>query len=149
MTSANLTQKRLKELLHYDQDTGVFTGLVDRCFKASANKIAGSRYDSGYIYIAVDGKRYYAHRLAFYYMDGTFPPDQVDHINRAKDDNRWSNLRHADSSINNCNRSNNVAFPGVNWDKQTGKWKAQINKKHIGRFTTHLAACYARHSYQC
>jgi hypothetical protein len=89
-----LTQDRLRELLDYDPDTGIFTWMVNRRGgKAAVGVVAGSRNTDNYVSITVDGEEYLAHRLAFLYMTGAFPPKQVDHINTAKSDNRWCNLR--------------------------------------------------------
>ena len=89
-----ITQSELKELLNYDPATGVFTWLVSRG-RVKASSVAGHVHSRGYIVIMVDGRRHLAHRLAFVYMTGTFPDDQVDHINEIKADNRWINLREA------------------------------------------------------
>ncbi len=90
-----LTQKRLKELLHYDPDSGVFTWKVNRGGIAKAEVVAGCIGSHKYILINVDRKRYLAHRLAFLYMENHFPVNQVEHINRIKSDNCWGNLRHS------------------------------------------------------
>jgi len=147
-----LTQARLKGLLHYNPETGVFTRLVGSGSKR-AGDISGSLMLNGYLSICILSKKnLLAHRLAFLYMEGALPPNQVDHINRDRADNRWTNLRHATSKENNRNTVNNVSFIGVNWDKRHGKWKAIAARKegksrHLGNFKTHLAACYARHIY--
>ena len=104
-----LTQEELKELLHYDPDTGVFTWKKGRQGRIKKGGIAGNEDQSGYCKIVVKGKRYGAHRLAFLYMEGYFPEHQVDHINRDRGDNRWVNLREATHTCNmrNCSRSKN------------------------------------------
>ena len=131
MPSTILTQNRLKELLHYDPLTGIFTWIS----KPNQNILIGSEAGhvekvAGYIRIAIDKRKYAAHRLAFLYMLGSFPQDQVDHINHNIIDNRWSNLRPA-TSITNCrNKSlskyNTSGFNGVKWRKERNHWIAQI-----------------------
>lgn len=145
---AELTQEELKRLLDYDPGTGVFTWKAGRrCVRPG--DIAGTRTDRGYISIKVNRKLHKAHRLAWLYVNGEWPPDQIDHINRVRDDNRIENLRAVSHRENNKNRVNNTPFPGVCFDNHRQKWKAYIyfdgRKKHLGYFTTKLAACYARH----
>ncbi len=151
MTLKILTQEHLKEILYYEPDSGLFTWLRGNK-KIRMGAIAGTINNKGYIIIGINGRKYQAHRLAFLYINGEFPPDQVDHINRKRTDNRWSNIRHADRKINSHNRSDNAAFIGVNWHKRKMKWMVyspRINGRnsYLGCFITHLAACYARHSY--
>ena len=124
-----LTQKRLKELLHYDLNTGVFTR--QKPIRGMAvGSVCGCSDKDGYIHISVDKKRYKAHRLAWLYVNGSFPPDQIDHINRVKDDNRIENLRLATGSQNCQNqskrRNNKSGVIGVNWCKRERKWRARI-----------------------
>ncbi|WP_078452199.1 HNH endonuclease signature motif containing protein [Pseudomonas aeruginosa] len=98
------------------------------------------------------GKRQYAHRLAWLYMTGEWPSDQVDHVNCEKNDNRWSNLRIAGKSRNMQNiglRSNNSSgFTGVGYHRQTGRWRAFIvddgKMVHVGLFDTIDEAATAR-----
>ena len=131
-----LTHEKLKSLLHYNQDTGVFTWLVRRGGDANAGTLAGCKHGHGYIDIKIDDKTYQAHRLAFLYVTGEWPKkDEVDHINRIRDDNRWANLREADVSENRSNvaiRSDNKSGgKGVYWRKEERKWNASI--RHNGK----------------
>ena len=88
-----ITQERLKELLHYDPETGVFTWKVDKGTRARAGQEAGCLNGvSGYIDISIDKKLEKAHRLSFLYMDGSMPPEHTDHINGIRNDNRPQNL---------------------------------------------------------
>ena len=142
MKHQKLTQERLRKLLHYDPITGIFTWLVSNSNRINVGDIAGCIYDKGYREIGIDGKIYKASRLAWLYMDGYFPEADVDHVNRNKDDNRWSNLRHVSRicSIRNrgIQKNNSSDVTGIRWNKQMGKWQAQItvNKKqiHLGFF---------------
>lgn len=136
-----LTQDRLKELLHYDLDSGIFIYKVDRGRLAKSGQVAGSIGSKGYIKITVDGKEYSAHRLVYLYMEGRFPAI-VDHINRDRADNRVLNLREVSLSLNSRNtklsKANSSGVKGVSWYSTTSRWRAYINgeqgKKTLGYF---------------
>lgn len=140
-----LTQERLKELLSYDPDTGVFTNLTQRGTRAPKGGVAGWITQDGYINIQIDGKKYQAHRLAWLYVYGEFPEKSLDHVNEIKDDNRLVNLRLATKQENGHNVSslqinNTSGFRGVSWHKSAKKWIATITingkNKHLGYFNT-------------
>lgn len=143
-TNSTLTQRRLQELLHYDPDIGVFTWRVNASSTGRAGTTAGCRKSSnGYIVIRVDGKLYLAHRLAFLYMEGRFPPSLIDHRDTVKSNNRWTNLRCATQSENQQNRiyaqANNrrSGLLGVYWSEQRGAWGAKVvieKKQHHAGF---------------
>jgi len=146
-----LTAKRLREVLHYDPETGVFTWAVTLSQRAIAGSVAGSVHASGYRYIGIDGQRYPAQRLAWLYMTGEWPSDLVDHENLTPGDDRWSNLREATRAQNAwnapCHRDNTTGFKGVYWHKAAGKWMAQIKANgrlvYLGLFTDINAAAAA------
>ena len=124
-----LTAERLRHLLDYDPVSGVFTWKNPPHARFKVGQVTGTVNTFGYVVIVVDGKARKAHRLAWLYMTGEFPPNQMDHINRIKTDNRWENLRPATRQQNsmNCTRNNNTSGKkGVSWDKQNGKWQARI-----------------------
>ena len=146
-----ITQSRLKELLHYNPATGLFTWKKPNSNRVKIGDIAGVVMKKGYIIIGIDGKRAYAHRLAWIYMYGE-TPNIVDHINRDKKDNRRLNLRNTNRSGNACNSKlrtdNKTGFVGVTYSKITKKWMAQIvlNKEHytLGYFFNIKDAIKAR-----
>jgi hypothetical protein len=149
-----LTAERLRELLHYEPTTGVFTWRMRRAPGALKGQQAGSiriaRYDSGggYRDIGVDGKIYLGHRLAWLYMTGSWPSVQLDHKNSVRDDNRWDNIRPATISQNGMNRpaqaNNTSGFKGVTFHRKARKWMAQITKDgslhYLGLYETREAA---------
>ena len=127
-----LTQERLKELLHYDPETGVFTWKTSTSNRRAKGAVAGSLSVHGYCCIGIDGKVYTAHRLAFLYMRGALPSKSVDHRNRDRADNRWCNLREASPGQNSMNSrmrsDNSTGYKGVVWDKKKRLYKATIKK---------------------
>lgn len=138
-----LTAERLRELLDYAPEAGIFIWRVSRG-KAVAGAKAGTRSSNGYLHIGVDGRAYRAHRLAWLYVTGSWPIDQIDHINLIRTDNHWANLREATRSQNYANRrpyvTNKSGHKGVSWFKRDGRWRAAIvvNRKctHLGLFDT-------------
>ena len=92
---------RLREFLRYDPETGEVRWLVKRTRNSTANvgDLAGAIDETGYRRIMFDGKKHRVHRLAFMFM-GQPMPEQVDHINGDRSDNRWCNLRSADPQVN-------------------------------------------------
>lgn len=129
MTDKILTQARLKELLNYNPETGVFTWRVSLSRSIHIGDDAGSNHSRGYRSIIIDGKYYLAHRLAWLWVYGEWC-DSVDHINGKRNDNRLDNLRAVTNKQNQENqalRANNKSgYRGVHWHKSSGKWRAQI-----------------------
>lgn len=116
--------------MHYDPETGVLTWLVDRGGVARAGTEAGA-LSVGYVRPMVDGRRYLAQRLIWFYMTGGWPKSQVDHIDRTRANNRWKNLREATKKQNGENRGlhrrSTSGFRGVSWDKKLQKFRARIS----------------------
>lgn len=143
-----MTQIELREALHYDPESGIFTRVTGRC----GGSIAGRVRQDGYRTIKIRGRFYQAHRLAFLYVLGTLPDGEVDHINGNRDDNRWSNLRavsHAENQRNSGLPSNNTSgCRGVSMDRSSGKWRVQIGggptRENVGLFNTIAEAIHAR-----
>ena len=152
-----ITQARLKQLLDYDPATGVFVWKVSRRGHR-AGAVAGTKRPDGYNQIRIDGSVYYAHRLAWLYITGKWPTEQIDHRNRTPADNRFINLREASPSENARNSSkpaaNTSGHKGVYRDVTCGKWRAQIMvdgvRVHLGLFDLleEAAAAYAEASAQ-
>ena len=74
----------------------------------------------------VNRKPYPAHRLAWLYMTGEMPSEQIDHINLVKNDNRFCNLRKATMPQNQWNTgirsTNKSGIKGVYFDERKQKW---------------------------
>jgi hypothetical protein len=144
-----LTLERLKEVLDYNPETGIFTWKHRPAGRATwntryAGKVAGCIDCYGYVKIAIDDVAYRGHRLAWFYMTGAWPLIEADHENLNKADNRFSNLREATKSQNATNRTkrsdNTSGFKGVSYQKQIKKWVAQATLDgthyHFGCFDT-------------
>lgn len=125
-----LTQIRLKELLTYDPNTGVFTWNIQRSSGVKARDVAGTRNKNGYIVISVDGVDYLAHRLVWLYMFGVWPNETIDHKFGERSDNRLSELRPLPIQLNGANRtrankSNSSGLLGAH-KKRDGSYASSI-----------------------
>lgn len=144
MAKEILTQERLKELLDYDPETGIFTRKTRAAKRVQIGDIAGSMHSKGYWVVKIDNRSHKAHRLAWLYVYGVWPTADLDHVNGIRNDNRICNLREAPNGMNAQNMrhaaSNNKSsgLIGASWHKQTKKWNAQIthgNRRiHLGLF---------------
>ena len=147
-----LTAERLRSILNYDPESGIFTWKVRTANQVKVGDVVGCPDGRGYLLIQAQSRLYRAHRLAWLYVYGEWPKGQIDHINRNKADNRIANLRDVSHKQNNQNRSkpsnNTSGHPGVSWHKQKSKWQARIahNYKqiHLGYFATIEEAVSAR-----
>lgn len=121
--------ERVKYLLDYDPETGVLTRKISRGCTKAGDTISSIVAD-GYIGLQIDGHAYLAHRIIYLWMTGEEPPEQVDHRNLIRTDNRWENLRAASQSQNRANTrtlSNNTSgYKGVDWYPKYQKWRARI-----------------------
>lgn len=135
MKKLQIDQEFLKSVLHYDPETGLFTDLASGVVRGTKSKV-------GYIIIQLKKKKYYAHRLAFLYMEGVFPERSTDHRDRCKSNNQWSNLRKCGQSQNQANQglriTNASGRKGVDWSKSLKRWRARIKYQgqeiHIGYY---------------
>jgi hypothetical protein len=147
---SELTAERLRELLHYDPLTGLFRRLK-QCGSSWKGDIAGTVH-RGYIVISIDGRNHKAHRLAWLYVHGKWPDDQIDHRDRDKANNRFANLRAATNKQNHENlnmpRNNTSGHRGVYWYKPYSKWIVFVghnnNQVFVGYFDSIAEAVAAR-----
>lgn len=100
-----LKHERLLELLSYDPETGVFTNQIDRGYRAKAGAVAGGRsHKRGYRLIKLDYESYLAQRLAWFYVYGEWPVNEVDHIDGDTSNNKLANLRVVTHQQNSWNK---------------------------------------------
>jgi hypothetical protein len=129
-----ISQSDLRLMLDYNPENGVFTWLVNKG-RAKAGDVAGSIGGEGYIIIA----KTLAHRLAWIWMTGAVPRI-VDHEDRIRTNNRWSNLRPASKAQNAVNSKLNIrnvsGLRGVSWHKGGRKWQAHCGPKYLGLFAS-------------
>lgn len=145
--------EELREAVVYDPESGVFRWKNHRCSNL-VGMVCGNLHHSGYVRISIKKKSYLAHRLAWFYTHGAWP-DEIDHANGIRNDNRFSNLREASRSLNLANRAkrpwNSSGYKGVIQNKQSKRWIALVTvggkQKHVGTFDdpkeAHAAYCQA------
>lgn len=145
MARMPLTAERLRDALHYCPVTGHWSwknpntkGNAKKGARAGSN----SRAD-GYRAIRVDCKNYLEHRLAFFYMTGAWPTEEIDHIDGNRANNAWSNLREV-TRIQNIwnNRAKRHSETGLKGVERYGRqWLARVRigngqRLRIGIFAT-------------
>lgn len=140
-----LTQRRLREVLDYNPNTGKFFWKVLTGPNASTNKEAGWKMKKDGRMIQIDGKGHYAHRLAWLYVYGIEPSGDIDHINGDKLDNRLINLRNVTRAQNRVNvsgvqKNNTSGYLGVDFHLAKKSWQARISfngdRLFLGYFDT-------------
>jgi hypothetical protein len=138
----------------YNSDTGMFkcflynpeNGVI---FDLRYGREAGWIKHDGYRQLSYMDVKYYSHRVAFFLMEGRWPY-QIDHVNRNRSDNRWSNLREVNDGQQSVNKSGwgSSGLKGVWWSKTYSKWQSQVRYKgkvyHIGYFDSVTEAKTAR-----
>lgn len=152
MANADLTAARLRELLHYDPETGHFTRKVRTAQRHKvgdrADLLIKSGSNAGYYRVAIDSRRYTAHRLAWFYVYGLWPTNDVDHKDSDPGNNRIDNLRDVSNLVNRENmrkaRVNNLTgLLGVS-THAPGVFRASVHvsgkRIHVGLFDTPEAA---------
>jgi len=149
---AKMKHAELIRILDYNENTGIFIWKINPAKNVKIGDTAGNVDSRGYIVIRIKGKAYKAHRLAWFYMTGEWPKYDIDHDDRVKTNNIFSNLKDSTKSENMKNRkknkNNTSGFNGVYWDKEAKKWRVRImvegKLKHIGFFEDVNAAAEAR-----
>lgn len=144
-----ITALELRERLQYNPNTGRWVWL--KTPRAGyVGRPAGSLDAKGYWCIKIDGQSYKASRLAYLYMTGEWPTEEMDHIDGTSWNDMWHNLRPATRSENNSNRrvrdDNTSGAIGVFWNKDRNKWCAQIGRVYLGLYDTFEEAVAVRDS---
>jgi hypothetical protein len=124
-----MTQKKLKKIVKYDPETGIFTKIKD-------GSICGYNPTcKGYGRIYINRLGYYSHRLAWLYVYGEWPKQQIDHINRIRNDNRICNLRDVSPAENMANGGikKNKYYPGVVWSNRDKIFRVRFHYKYMGQ----------------
>lgn len=143
----DLTAEFIRQILDYDPETGVLTWkprvpdmFTDGGHSAEhtcslwnskhAGKKAGKKHKEGYIEIWVNRVPYKAHRLAWVWMTGEWPVEQVDHENLDRSHNKWTNLRDATHGENMRNvrtkEGSTSGHKNVTWSKSHRKWVVRV-----------------------
>ena len=146
MTNNIITQDILKARLHYNPESGVFTWLDNRSGRVNIGDICGwdvLLQNKEYRSIQVLNKTYLAHRLAWLYVHGEFPPNDIDHINGNGRDNSINNIRvvtHQENMLNKKRyKSNKSGCSGVLYIKSRDKFAVQISIDKKQRFLGYFA----------
>lgn len=129
--------------LHYDAETGAFRWRSESRKRSDLKEIAGSTTSNGYIQIKVGNRKYFAHRLAWLYVYGEWPKNQVDHIDGCRTNNRIANLRDATNEVNcqNLRRAHSKSSNGyLGVTRVKDRWASNISvngkRIRIGVFDT-------------
>lgn len=140
MADESLLAARARELLHYDPATGVFIRKVRLAQRHHAGDradflVTGKSQIAGYYRVAIDSKRYLAHRLAWLYVYGTWPTRQIDHIDGTRWNNAITNLRDVSDRVNKENtrrprQGNRSGYLGVYFSQN--RWYARVQSRGIG-----------------
>jgi hypothetical protein len=130
MSPTLISRDQLRDVLSYCPDSGEFSWIRSR----SGQKASVGCIKAGYLVIRLRGRVYRAHRLAWLYMHGQWPKNQIDHLDGNKLNNRLANLRDVTAAEN----SQNHCAVGVH--KRGCRWRAIIGanrrQRALGTFDT-------------
>jgi hypothetical protein len=144
-----MTPEQAQQLFDYSPDTGEIRWKRGR--HCAGGRVAGTRWENGYIRIRIDGKYQYAHRIAWAITHGYWP-EMLDHANGNKEDNRLDNLRECSKPQNSANSrspkpQHSSQYRGVSWHKQRQKWCARLTARGkryaLGLHATEVGAAVA------
>jgi len=143
-----LTKERVLELFDVDIASGIFRRKTN-ISQTRVGDIAGWT-SKGYRILTIDGRRYRAHKVIWFLATGEWPVGELDHKDRVRNNNGFSNLRKATPSQNKRNMGlrsiNTSGYKGVSRHCQ-GRWMAMISNQgkqtYIGLFDTAEEAAIA------
>jgi hypothetical protein len=146
-----ISHEGLLAILHYDPETGIFTRKISLGGKYAGTE-AGTDHSNGYRQVTINKKKYFLHRLAWFYVHGEWPPHEIDHINGIRNDNRLCNLRCVTHKENLKNlripKNNTSGVVGVSWSNKDSVWTSQIKVSgkaiYLGSFIKFEDAVKAR-----
>lgn len=145
---ARVTARRVRELFHYEPETGVLRRKQSVAPNAIAGQAAGRPNRAGHLIVCIHRRMYMVHRVIWLWVTGEWPASEIDHINQIKSDNRWENLRQATRSQNLINRGHRRKYDLPRGVSKAGRrYQAQIREnggfRHLGMFgcptTAHIA----------
>lgn len=149
MAKADITLARVREVIHYNPESGIVTWIKPSGRRVKPGDVCDTKHEAGYFVVSIDGARYMLHRLIFFYMTGRWPAADLDHRDGNRVNNAWANLREATRSQNlenlaSARSHNKLGVLGVFVDKRNGKrgagtkYVARIvvngKRKHLGTF---------------
>lgn len=149
--------ERLRELFCIDEAGNLVR--LNSTKMSKAGSIAGYKRKDGRLEVYVDRQRFFVHRIIFALANGTWPIEQIDHINGNPSDNRPENLRHCSNTENQQNvslrKDSTSGLIGVSFSKATNKWKAEIKSDgdtiYLGvfksKYDAHAAYLQAKSTY--
>jgi hypothetical protein len=132
-----LSHDELLKIFDYNVETGIFTYKISTANRIHIGDIANTK-SHGYIRIKINGRQYAAHRLAWFYVTGNWPINQIDHMDNIRDHNWFSNLREVTNKINAQNKKTSLknnsicnTIPGVTFDKREQKYRVGLRLNGI------------------
>jgi hypothetical protein len=102
----DVTQEALADLITYEPTSGTLTHKVDT-LRATKGTVATYPHAEGYLQLSIGKKEYLAHRIIWFMMTGRWP-NQIDHADHDRSNNRWENLREVIGRDNQKNMSLSV-----------------------------------------
>jgi hypothetical protein len=130
----DLTVETVREIFYYNPLTGDLIWTIRPRKNIPIGSKAGRVHKFGYVIVRFQGQDYKAHRLIWLYMTGEWPNDEIDHEDRNRANNIWTNLREAtrlQNRYNSVHKNTTTGFKGVTRNGNN-KWQARI--KNAGKY---------------